>query len=334
MKYNLVVCGGTFDHFHKGHRVFLSYVFSVGKRIIVGVTSDEYVAKSKIKNQKSKLETFEKRKQAVLKFVEKEKAANKVEIVKINDLFGPTLAKDLAIDGIVVSAESKKGAEIINQRRKKLGLKELKLFIAPQVLAEDGKPISSARIRNGEINRAGRLYIKPVWLKTDLVLPENLRAEFQKPFGILDFNVLKHQNKFSWIVSVGDVTTKKLNELGIDQRLSVIDFKVARKVAFSSLADLSFAGDEKVMSAENPAGHITHDLFSTVLDIFNSDPGKKIILKIEGEEDLAVLPLILASPLSTIIYYGQPNEGLVRVLVSEEIKEKAYKLVNKFEMLK
>ncbi len=32
---NLVVCGGTFDHFHKGHEAFLKYVFSVGKKSII-----------------------------------------------------------------------------------------------------------------------------------------------------------------------------------------------------------------------------------------------------------------------------------------------------------
>jgi len=49
MKYNLVACGGTFDHFHKGHEEFLRYVFSVGKKVIVGVTSDEYIESSKFK---------------------------------------------------------------------------------------------------------------------------------------------------------------------------------------------------------------------------------------------------------------------------------------------
>jgi uncharacterized protein (UPF0218 family) len=55
-----------------------------------------------------------------------------------------------------------------------------------------------------------------------------------------------------------------------------------------------------------------------------------VILKIIGEEDLAVLPLILAAPLDTIIYYGQPNKGLVKILVSEENKERAYNILLKF----
>lgn len=340
---SLVVCGGTFDHFHKGHESLLELAFSLGNRVIIGVTSDGYIKNSKIKiptpikasagKQNSKLiESFEKRKQSVLGFIEREKALCKAEIIKIEDLFGPTLSRDLVIDGITVSEDTKQGADLINIRRKELRLNKLSIFVAPLIRAEDGKLISSARIRNGEINRMGKLYVKPEWLKTDLFLPENLRQEFQKPFGELlsdTESLIKDEGKL--IIAVGDMTTKKLNQLGIDQQLSVIDFKVARRIILSSFSDLGFSGNEEIVTADNPAGHITSNLFSKVLNVFRTDFNQRIILKIEGEEDLAVLPLILTSPLGAIIYYGQPNEGLVKVLVSEDSKELAYDLVSKFK---
>lgn len=332
--FNVVVCGGTFDHFHKGHESFLRYVFSVGKKYIVGITSDKFVRRWKIDDRSWKqIEPFKIRKQAVLEFVKKEKVLNKIEIVKIDDLFGSTLSKELMIDGIVVSEETKKGAEIINQKRKGLGLIPLEVFITLLVKAEDGKLISSERIRRGEIDRTGKLYVKPAWIKTDLVLPENLREEFRKPFGeLLNIeNLIEPKN--SLIITVGDITTKIFNEKSLRQNISAVDFKVARKEAFSSFSDLGFHGDEKVIIAENSAGHITHDLFSKILNIFEAGFNKRIILKIEGEEDLVVLPLILAAPLNTIIYYGQPNTGLVKVLVSEENKEQAYSLVSKFRLI-
>lgn len=332
MANNLIVCGGTFDHFHKGHESFLKLAFPLGSKVIVGITSDQYAGNSKLEARSLiGIETFEKRKGAVSEFIKREKVLDKTEIIKIEDLFGPTLAKDLLIDAIVVSEDTKKAAEIINQKRKELGLVPLEIIIAPVVHAEDGKPISSARIRNGEINRDGKLFVNPIWLKTDLVLPENLREEFHKPFGELgDVKDLNIPND-SLIITVGDETSKKFNESSIKQNISVIDFKIARKEAFSSFADLGFKGTEKVIIAENPAGHITHELFSKVFDIFKSGLDKRIILKITGEDDLAVLPLILAAPLGTAIYYGQPNEGLVGVLVSEELKEKVYKLASKFK---
>lgn len=333
MANNLIVCGGTFDHFHKGHESLLKLAFSSRKSVIIGVTSDKFVENEKRKAKNAKqIELFEKRKGAVLEFIKREKVLDRTEIVKIDDLFGPTLDKNLFIDAIIVSEETRKGAEIINEKRKELGLKDLNILVAPSVYAEDGNLISSGRIRDGEINRIGRLYVNPLWLKKDLILPENLRGEFQKPFGEL----LRDKGKLivgknNLVITVGDVTTKKFNDNNVKQNISVVDFKIARKETFSSLADLGFSGNEEIIVSDNPAGHITSDLFSKVLSIFKSDFDQKIVLEIAGEEDLAVLPLILEAPLNTIIYYGQPNMGLVKVVVSEESKNRVYGLVSKFE---
>jgi cytidyltransferase-like protein len=337
MAYNIVVCGGTFDHFHKGHRSFLKFAFSFGKKIIIGITSDEYVKNSKLnssatlkaKIQNSEFELFEKRKGSVTNFLKQEGILNKTEIVKINDLFGSTISKDLKIDAIVVSSSTKKGADIINKKRKELNLTELKVFIAPYVKAEDGGIISSAKIRNGKINRIGRLYVNPLWLKKDLRLSENLRNELKNPWGEI-IEKISNSNNAPFIIAVGDATVKKLNENFIKQNISVVDFKIARREFFSSFLELGFPKDSAAIKLDNPAGHITHNLFLKLAELFKSNLDKKIIIKIEGEDDLAVLPLILVAPLGSIVYYGQPGVGLVKILVSEEIKEKTYDLASKF----
>lgn len=342
-KFNLVVCGGTFDHFHKGHESLLKLAFSLGNKVIIGITSDDYINSSKFKvpasqrgEQSSKLiETFEKRKQSVLGLIKKEEVSDKTEIVKIDDLFGPTLSKDYLIDAIVVSEDTRKGAEIINERRKRIGLKELNLFIAPQVLAEDGKLISSARIRNGEIDRTGRLYIKPSWFKTGLILPQNLRQELKKPFGELLKDIKSLFNdKNCLLITVGDVTTKAFNEKSLEQNISVIDLRVNREKKFTNIKELGFVGSENIYYADNPAGYISSNLFEKLSEIFQSKIKDKIILQVNGEEDLVVLPLILVAPLNAVIYYGQPNQGIVRIRVSEEIKKIVYELVNRFEIQK
>lgn len=324
---NLVACGGTFDHFHKGHKSLLKLAFSLGQKVIIGVTSDDFVKSDK------QIEPFEKRKQAVSEFVKKEGVEDKVEITKINDLFGPTLSKDFLIDVIVVSEETKKGANIINAKRKELDMSPLKVFVVPSVKAEDGGLISSTRIRSGAISREGELYMKASWIKTDLVLPENLRKELQKPFGeLLKDTKSLFRNINNLVITVGDITTKTFNEKSLGQNISVIDFKVNREKKFSNVLELGFVGDEKAFNVDNPAGFITSNLFKKIAEILNLEIKNKIILQINGEEDLAVLPLILLFPLNTVIYYGQPGEGIVKIEVSEEIKKIAYGLVNRFEM--
>lgn len=331
-QFDLVVCGGTFDHFHKGHESLLKLAFSLGQKVIIGVTSDSYVKNLKSRIQNSEfIEPFEERKKAVLEFVKKEKVLNRVDILEIDNLFGPTLSKDVKIDAIVVSQDTKKGAGYINRKRKELGLKDLKILVSPFVKAQDGQLISSARIRNGEINREGKLYVNQSWLKKNLILPGNLRRELRRPLGVLFSKDDKVKVSDKLMATVGDVTTKKFNELKLNQQVSVIDFKVKRQKKFSDIRELGFLGSERIIRVNNPAGSITSDIFKACLTIWNKE---KVIFSVDGEEDLAVLPLILTAPLRTVIFYGQPGEGIVKIEVSEEIKEIVYRLVNKFEMLK
>ncbi len=335
MANSLIVCGGTFDHFHKGHKEFLKYAFSLGEKVIVGVTSDSFIKRDKRKATSEKqIEPFEKRKQNVLEFIKSKGVLERVAIVEINDLFGPTLSKDLPIDGVVVSKDTKKGAKYINRKRKELGLSPLKIFIVSFIQAEDERLISSQRIRNGEIDREGKVYVKDAWFKKNLKLTADLRKKIKKPFGELlkDLKDL-FGNKNCLIITVGDITTRTFNEKSLGQKLSVIDFKVARKTKFSNILELGFAGSENVLQIDNPAGYITPNLFRIISEIFKSGIKGKVILQINGEEDLAVLPLVLLAPLNTIIYYGQPNKGVVKVVVSEDSKSKAYELINGFRVI-
>lgn len=329
MKYNLVVCGGTFDHFHKGHESFLRFVLSSSNKIILGLTTEKYVRNKKLSNS---IENYAKRKKSIEEFFRKENALGRLEIEPIDNLFIPKKWERLNIDAIAVSFDTLRGAEIVNQDRKKRGLLQLKIIIAPVIFTDSNKDLSSFRIRQGEINREGESYVNPLWLKKDLMLPENLREEFKKPFGELFKDTDdSFKNKNSLVITVGDVTTKKFNELNLGQQISVIDFKVAREKKFSNIEELGFRGNENILSVVNPAGYITKALFTKFAEIFKSDIKDKVILRVNGEEDLAVLPLVLLSPLGTIIYYGQQARGVVKVVVSEVSKSKAYSLVSKLK---
>ncbi len=336
-KFNTVVCGGTFDHFHKGHQEFLKYSLSFSERLIIGITSDGYVQelKSQISNLKSttqNLKSFEKfsvRKKSVWGYLNKV-ARGRSEIIKIDDLFGPTLEKDFRANAIVVSTNTKAGAEKINQYRQKKGLSKFKIVVAPQFLAEDGKSISSEGIRKGEIDREGKLYIDKNWLKNDLILPRSLRQELKKPLGLLILNASKHLNKFrNSFVTVGDVTTKYFNEHNFCQKISVVDFHVARKKKFDTLSQLGFLGNEKVIRVVNPAGQISPELFRAVKEAFWEKD--RVIIEVFGEEDLAVIPAILIAPLGANVFYGQPGQGITKVLIDEKIKAKVREIVAKFD---
>ena len=53
-----------------------------------------------------------------------------------------------------------------------------------------------------------------------------------------------------------------------------------------------------------------------------------IRILVDGEEDLLVLPTCILAPENYVIMYGQPNEGLVIVQITTQVREKVQKIVN------
>ena len=78
------------------------------------------------------------------------------EIYPLNDYFGPAIFKG-KVEAIVVSRETLGRVTIANEERKKLGFNSLQTVVVDWVLAEDGQPISSTRIRRGEIDEQGNV---------------------------------------------------------------------------------------------------------------------------------------------------------------------------------
>lgn len=144
--------GGTFDRFHEGHKALISKAFEVGKKVYIGISSDEFAKKL----GKEVSQTFEERFENVKRFIEKKFPNRSFEMVALDDYFGKqALSKD--VEAIVVSNETLHRVKIANEQRILLKLKPLEVVIIDTVLAEDGKPISSTRIRKGEIDEKGKV---------------------------------------------------------------------------------------------------------------------------------------------------------------------------------
>ena len=164
------------------------------------------------------------------------------------------------------------------------------------------------------------------------ILPENQRRYFKSPIGKLlrdqsdilkEIQILKSDTSTQKIIAVGDVTTQLLIEQTLFPDLAIIDEYVQRKrIEISDLSNFF------VLEKDNPAGSIRKDVWLDIQKILKNDENKTII-KINGEEDLLVLPAILEAPLHSKVLYGQPNEGLVVVSVTEETKRKITDLMLK-----
>ena len=152
-RFSRVACGGTFDLLHKGHRVFIKRAFEVGDRVVIGLTTDEFVKKLR---KPHPVAPYKERLRELREFLRREGLLDRAEIIPLDDPQGPA-AWNGTVDAIVATPETEPGALAINKARMSKGLKPLKIVIVDMVLAEDGRPISTTRIRRGEIDREGRL---------------------------------------------------------------------------------------------------------------------------------------------------------------------------------
>ncbi|HIE24246.1 MAG TPA: pantetheine-phosphate adenylyltransferase [Candidatus Korarchaeota archaeon] len=146
-----VIVAGTFDRLHEGHKALLRTSAELGEEVLVCIADGPLLIG---KNFREKIESYDVRKRKVEDFLRSINA--RFSIVKILDPIGPA-GSDPRTDAIVVSTETYPGALRVNFERKKNGLKELVIVVCPLVVAEDGKPISSSRIRAGEIDVRGKL---------------------------------------------------------------------------------------------------------------------------------------------------------------------------------
>ncbi len=162
-----VCLGGTFDIIHEGHILLFKKAFEIGDEVIIGLSSDNLV-----KKMGKKARSYEERKKDLEKFLEKKGWMAKIEALETK--YGTATEENF--DAIVVSPGTKKMAEKINEIRQEKGLKPLKIVCVPYVMAEDGIPVATSRIKKGEID--GMKRIKP--LKVCIASKNEIKIEATK----------------------------------------------------------------------------------------------------------------------------------------------------------
>ena len=125
----------------------------------------------------------------------------------------------------------------------------------------------------------------------------------------------------STLYSVGDYTTRFLEDNGIRPKIEIFDLKTQR-------GEENYTDVTGSISINNPAGVITSDLICAVESAVKSTD--RTFIRVIGEEDLAVLPIIFYAPLNSLVVYGIPGKGMGCITIVENVKN----LVNRiFELM-
>ena len=162
-------------------------------------------------------------------------------------------------------------------------------------------------------------------------LPTSLREQMKIPLGILlpenqadKSNIEKYLSENSYIISVGDRTTEKMIDFGLIPSLQIIDGQEKREKREPPKLD-----NATELTVDNPAAEITSESISMIKKAFTLQPPVRIF--VNGEEDLLVLPVCIHAPENVVVLYGQPNQGLVIVRITPEIRNKVQGLLDLME---
>jgi uncharacterized protein (UPF0218 family) len=157
-----------------------------------------------------------------------------------------------------------------------------------------------------------------------LTLPEEHRKLFKEPFGTLHTSIAEVLSVLTCtkVYAVGDVVTHNLQKHGIVPEVAVVDGYTMRSPC-KRLPDLS----GPCIRVKNPPGTITDELLHALDDAVSQAPTTIIV---DGEEDLAAIPMVIAAPLGSVVLYGQPGEGVVLRTVTPEAKETAHEYLSRF----
>ena len=333
MSQTLCLVGGTFDCFHAGHQALLGAALNCDS-VEVWVTTDATAAEKdpRIQPQSKRIEE-----------IGNWAAGRNLSTHSLEDTWGPAPSRSDATH-IVCTPETLENCEKINQMRLENGLGPLEIIEVKHVMARDGDPISSSRIRQGSIDRDGNLWIRAADLDHVVHMPTQLDSELKEPMGTLfrgpeDTPEVAIQAAVESIpafspclVAVGDVTVDSLLEIGWVPDVGIVDGLTKRTTWEGELDKSSFSGH---LSCTNPAGQLTPDLLECAdiaMDFAFSDDGGPVLLEVEGEEDLAPILIHLLAPFGTVVLYGQPSEGVVMRITDESTKARCRAMLDSFEV--
>ena len=161
-------------------------------------------------------------------------------------------------------------------------------------------------------------------VRTVATLPEAARGAFKEPLGPIFQDAQRLLSSAgSPIITVGDVVTYHLVAAGVTPHVSIVDGLTERSPVSADVEGGVPDADREV-TVENPAAELTDELLSEIGTAIDAE--ESTLIRVEGEEDLATLPVILRAPDGACVIYGQPGEGMVCVDVTHETRETVRKL--------
>lgn len=165
-------------------------------------------------------------------------------------------------------------------------------------------------------------------------LSPKLRTRMKKPIGTLiegPSNVVMERLKKliakerpKAVISVGDRVSEGLSQNKIPTKLSIVDNRIKRRAIQPVTLEM-----DRTYYVKNPPGTITDEAMTLIQKALRDE--QRILIVVDGEEDLLALPSIFYAPKGSYVVYGQPDKGMVVVRVTSKKKTDISKILKTME---
>jgi len=153
-----------------------------------------------------------------------------------------------------------------------------------------------------------------------LLLPDDIRFDFARPRAPV------YSGDFTWLIPrsapslacVGDVVSRYCSKIpGVNgPMIMLIDGKTRRSIGIDTGWALGLPGLRLV----NPAGSVALPAMRRICEILSSGELVKLVIEVEGEEDMLALPSIACSPEGGYVVYGIPGRGASVIRVDKRAR--------------
>ncbi len=189
--------------------------------------------------------------------------------------------------------------------------------------AEAGQPprtVDTTRLspRQAAEKSAEILQEEGLFVHRSVRLDTESKEVLRKPYGRLfrDMESALGYAGSADIFSVGDRVSHDLTSSGVKPRIAAFDGKIMRKPSGKKITM-----EGRTVRCRNRTGYLERDMWLAVQEALSGRGS--VLLSVEGEEDMAVLPLMLMGPEGACIIYGLFDRGVCVVRVDRRARETA-----------
>ncbi len=144
----------------------------------------------------------------------------------------------------------------------------------------------------------------PVGIAIGKEAPESIirvRSEYENPF----------------LITVGDVVTMNTIRYWKVPNLAFMDLKTRRTVGVG----MEVTGFDKVINIVNKPATLSIDVINTVRDaVKDALSGLRVLIQVDGEEDLLAIPAVLMAPKGSVVLYGLYTGYLIAIPITDYYK--------------